>query len=348
MTESDVEGVFALAWQVAQLYHSPVHETPIGHGQPQDRLPGISSLMEAEQSLLLAREIGAGIRRLLPEREGGRPQPSTTNLEAQLSGFPRNGHTVKQAIWDLHIELLEGLTVADFRLGKAYGLGRALAETAIMPVGTTPERRQTMYETLFGDGRLTRIGSWLSELKTSFGSHAAYAVQGSLDRWASWVKTADVSQLDPGASLSHQGHVWRGLLTGEKQATDLLKAMDFVDAAIALLKRISQLVQRFLWSGYGILMGGIVAIVVGAFIGISNLGWLSHSNRLAAQLVTAVAALGVTAKGIMSTLGKIVAKAEGPLWDSELDESCALAACRLPNGTAISRRPRADIGKMSS
>jgi hypothetical protein len=267
-------------------------------------------------------------------------------LEANLSRLPRIKEVIQQEVWDLHVEVLEALTVADFRLGKAYGLGRALAETAMVPIGMPPDQRTSVYPDLFEVGRLERIGNWISEVKTSFGAHAAYAVQGSLERWGDWVRTADVAQRDPAAALSHQGRVWRGLLTGEKQAVDLLNAMDYVGAAIALLKRISQLAQRFVWSGYGILIAVVVALVVGAVIGISDIGSLSETGKLAAQLVTAVAALGLSTKGVMSTLGKIVAKAEGPLWDSELDESCAIAATRLPTGGVVSRRPRADIGRM--
>jgi len=343
---TDVQGAFALAWQVTQLYHSPVHETPVGHGEPRNKLPGLSNLPDAEQSWLLAREIGAGIRTLLPTPEGNHPSPSTDNLEKLLSGYPRSREAVRQATWDLHVELLESLTVADFQLGKAYGLGRAIAETAIRPVAIAVDERQTVYQSVFEPGRLERIRAWLSELKTSFGAHAAYAVQGSLERWATWVGSINLGEIDPGQTLAQQGHVWRGLLTGEKQATDLLKATDFIEAAVALLKRISQLAWRFVWSGYGIVLAVVIGAVIGAFVGISEVSSLSHSNKLAAQLVTAIAALGITTKGVMSTLGKIVAKAEGPLWDSELDESCAMAATRLPTGTKVLRRPRPEVGQM--
>ena len=40
---------------------------------------------------------------------------------------------------ELHRQLLMALTAADFRLGKAYGLGRAMAQTALMPDAKHPE-----------------------------------------------------------------------------------------------------------------------------------------------------------------------------------------------------------------
>jgi len=41
---TEVEEAFALGWQLAELYRSPVHEGPVGHGQPEERLPGVSKL----------------------------------------------------------------------------------------------------------------------------------------------------------------------------------------------------------------------------------------------------------------------------------------------------------------
>jgi hypothetical protein len=152
---------------------------------------------------------------------------------------------------------------------------------------------------------------------------------------------------DPGADLARQGHVWRGLLSGEKQATDLLKATDFLQAGFALLKRFGQLSRRFFRSGYLIILVSILAAVVGVVIAISDLSGVSQSSRLVAQLVVILGALGFTTKGVASTLGRIVTKAQGELWDSEIDESCAVAACRLPASQKIVRRHAGEIGDMS-
>jgi hypothetical protein len=345
---SDLEKAFAVGWQVAQLYHSPVHESPTGHGKLSPRLPGRSALPEAEQSLLLARQVEGGIQALLMDLTGSPLAAAIASAEGLLRGVPRIPVAVQQAIWDLHVEAFEALTVKDFQLGKAYGLGRALAETAIMAVDLPVSERPPLYSELFSTGRLEQIAGWLSELKSSFEPHASYAVYGSLSRWAAWMDGADRPKFgDPGAVLARQGHVWRSVLSGEKQATDLLKATDFLQAGIALLRRFSELSRRFFWSGYLILLLVIFGAVVAAVIGISDLSSVSQTSRLAAQLVVILGTLGVTTKGVTSTLGRIIAKAQGELWDSEIDESCAVAACRLPSGVRIDRRPSAQIGDMA-
>jgi hypothetical protein len=131
---TDVERAFALGWQLAELFHSPVHQSPVEYGEAGNRLPGISELAPPNRSVLLARQIESGILVLhLPDQPND-PPPSSKEVENLLRADPPRSRTeVRQAILELHINILETLTVADFRLGKAYGLGRALAETVIVP-----------------------------------------------------------------------------------------------------------------------------------------------------------------------------------------------------------------------
>jgi len=345
---TDVEQAFALGWQLAELYHSPVHEGPVDHGQPQERLPGVSKLNPPERSLLLARQIGAGLQGLNTPNEPNRSPPTAAALESLLGTHPRSREDVREAIWELHVQVLESLTVADFRLGKAYSLGRALGETDLVPAAADVADRRPTFTELFDSGRIAELGGWLSQLKTAFGPHAAYAVHGTLDRWVAWLRTPniDLTAVDPRDALRAQGRVWRGLLSGEKQAADLLTASSFVKGALALLRRIGQISRRFVFSWWGVLILALISAVAGAMYGISEVNALSHTNKLAADIVTALAALGITTTGVVSSLGKIFANAEGPLWQSELDESCAVAATRLPDGVPVARRPFADVGKM--
>ena len=74
------------------------------------------------------------------------------------------------------------LTAADFRLGKAYGLGRALAETTLVTDAKNPQT----FERVFARYRLANLLSWLADLKSVFPPHAAEAVRGSLQAWAAW------------------------------------------------------------------------------------------------------------------------------------------------------------------
>ena len=54
-----------------------------------------------------------------------------SDVLAALTDPDRRRDATLDAIFTLHCRLLKALTVADFVLGKAYGLGRAVAETAL-------------------------------------------------------------------------------------------------------------------------------------------------------------------------------------------------------------------------
>jgi hypothetical protein len=56
-------------------------------------------------------------------------------------------------------------------------------------------------------------------------------------------------------------------------------------------------------------------------------------------IATLAAALGITAKSPTCAVGGRAAKLEAPLWASDIDESVAIAAARLPSGDD-SAKPR--------
>ena len=67
-------------------------------------------------------------------------------------------------------------------LGQAYGLGRALAETILLPDGKNP----LTFQQVFARYRLANLLGWLADLKSAFPPHAAEAVRGSLQAWTAW------------------------------------------------------------------------------------------------------------------------------------------------------------------
>ena len=76
-------------------------------------------------------------------------------------------------------------------LGKAYGLGRAIAETAMLPANAiTDEQRAGQFRCMFDAGRMITIKDWLADLKTLLPDHTAYAVSRSLHDWQGWVAGA--------------------------------------------------------------------------------------------------------------------------------------------------------------
>jgi hypothetical protein len=92
----------------------------------------------------------------------------------QLEADARAPGQFQAAMAGLHSELLVALTAADFRLGKAYGLGRALAETALLPDARNPQT----FRRLFARHRLANLLEWLADLKSAFPPHPPRASVG--------------------------------------------------------------------------------------------------------------------------------------------------------------------------
>ncbi len=111
-----------------------------------------------------------------------------SDVLALLTDPDRRRDATLDTIFTLHCRLLEALTVADFLLGKAYGLGRAIAETTFLPANAiTGEQRQQQFRCMFEAGRLITIKDWLADLKTLLPDHTAYAVSRGLHDWQQWV-----------------------------------------------------------------------------------------------------------------------------------------------------------------
>ena len=121
----------ALGWQVTQLFHAPVHQGPATDPPRGRDLPGRSEFPGASQSTWLGEQIQSQLEQLLAD-----PPPvlmeAMSDVLAALTDPARRRDATLDVIFTLHCRLLEALTVADFVLGKAYGLGRAIAETALL------------------------------------------------------------------------------------------------------------------------------------------------------------------------------------------------------------------------
>ena len=154
---------------MAELFHLPVNEGAVGYGNIGEQLPGVSQMSAAERPVLLARQAVAALSHLGLAAEAGRATPSVVAVSRLLVASPRDEVTVRESIWRLHIDTLEFLTVSDFQLGKAHSLGRALTETAILPVGANPDERRKTFLELFEDGRIGELDSWLTGLRSDFG-----------------------------------------------------------------------------------------------------------------------------------------------------------------------------------
>jgi hypothetical protein len=323
----EVQRAFRLGWRFAQVYHLPPPPDP-GAGPaeaPPEHLPGVSELSTYQRSQLLVGQIAHDAEKLA----------AGTGISAADAKFPaasaKGGDpgTTRQLILDSYLELRTSLGAADAHLGTAIDLGRALADTVLLTSAQLPGT----YLEEFKHFRLVNVYGWLDDLHTSFPSHAANAVKGSLKTWEDWVaKTQGIVPDDQGEhatrALRHQGEVWRRLLSGEILPMDMLTAEDYKDAATRMLGRIRSLAINFLkrwWYLIAILLA-VIGAITWAVVTYTPRG----TAMTAALIATAAGSLGVSWKAVSSTLGKVVSIAENPLWEAEVRQSVIVATTVPP------------------
>lgn len=331
----------ALGWQVAQLFHSPVHRGPARDPQRGDHLPGRSEFGGASQSTWLGEQIQSQVDILLVTPPPVLAEAMSDVLTLLTDPARGRDHTL-DAIFTLHCRLLEALTVADFLLGKAYGLGRAIAETTLLPVNAvTDAQRREQFLSMFEPGRLTTINDWLADLKTLLPDHTAYAVSRGLHDWQQWV-AEDPSANDWSAARSAirvQGRIWRELLTGEKAARDTLSLSDYLAAA---RRGTGQVIRRFWWA-----IAATAILAAGIIYAGSYLHTIPDLVRVAGSIAWLAGAAGLFTKAASVVLGQGVARTEGWLWQIELDGSVAGAATFLPPGARKSSAGGASVGGLA-
>lgn len=330
----------ALGWQMATLYHSPVRRGPVCDPPRGKRLPGHSDFSPATRSMWLGEQIAATTAYLLPA-----PPPDLHEalgaVTASLAAEDRSRQATREHLFVLHCRLLEALTVADFRLSKAYGLGRAVAETALVPAAADTGQADGAFRDLLGTGRVALVKNWLVELKSMLPSHTAYAVSRGLDEWCRWAG----QPRPPGGwqaaqpVIRTQGYIWRELLTGEKAARDILSVSGYLDAARQIALR--AVIQTW-WLILALVLAA--AAVVTAVILVPG---LSATAQVAASLAWVGATIAAGLKATGTFFGTAARDAQGWLWQAELDESVAIAATRIPPPATGRRRTGPAVGEMS-
>jgi len=350
-SQDAVVAAFVLGWHVAELFHANVPGTTQRRQAGVDRLTGIGELDPLSQARLLLAQVRVDLGFVWQFGRSGQEPPDTGPVQALLEAQVRQPGQLRAAVAELHRKLLMALTAVDFRLGKAYGLGRALAQTALLPDARHPET----FRRTFARFRLDNLLGWLADLRSAFPPHAAEAVSGSLQAWAAW---SDAPTLRPAAdepgqaparrhrrlynrpvdwsaapdresvtrALRRQGQLWRALLSGERDGLDLLSTDDYLWAADQLLGHLRQLTVRFL-RRFWITTIAVAAIVAAALVVVLV---VHAASAVVAAVLAAAGAIGITWKGGASGLGRVLAQAQRPLWNSELDVAVANAVTWLP------------------
>jgi hypothetical protein len=315
-----VAAAFALGWQIAVLFRP--HRRRTASTASEEDLPSLARLDEADVVQLGLSQVKVALGKLYqPVADSGLSLPDVDAVRTAVANA-EDQEARSTAIRTLHVELVAALSAVDFRLGKAYGLGRALADTCRNPTNMRVLRAE------FSPPRTAAMVAWTDDLASAFPPHAGHSVCASLSRWGAWVASAsdDAGVPETWRLLRRQGDLWRALLSGEKLGTDMLEIDNYLDAAGRLFKRMRGIVARFLvrfpLSALAVLalfVGGIVLILAE-----------QNSAATAAGLGTIFASLGISWKAIGGSVGRLLGTLEHPLWGAEIDMAITDAITLLP------------------
>jgi hypothetical protein len=323
--DPNVSVALALGWQMAEIYQPAAW--PIQPPRRGDDLPGLSELSGVERALVGLAQVDVALSRLKDAiTEHGPGAPTTAKAREALHASRPTDDAFRDTIFDLHVELLATFTAASFKLGKAYGLGRALADTTRQPQDIPSVKAQLERH------RVANLQAWLADLSSVLPAHAGHAVYESLGLWRDWA-AEDTPKLNPGEDLRRvirllrrQGERWRALLSGEKASADTLELQEYVAAGSDALMRLGGLTWRFVRRFFVLLIVAAALFGFGIWVILSD----SNSGHIAAGLSGVLAALGLTWKGVGGSLGQTAGKLERPVWEATLDRQIAQAVTRLP------------------
>lgn len=120
-----------LGWEVTELICRGVPRADKTRPTRAD-LAMLSDLLPWEITEISLTTVEADIHRLMTVwTQAGLDLPSTAALREAFGG--EDPDKLDRAVTALHYELMRVLHAADFRLGQAYDLGRALAYTVVKP-----------------------------------------------------------------------------------------------------------------------------------------------------------------------------------------------------------------------
>ena len=341
--DPNVSAAFALGWHMSELYKLSQGDT-----KPAKDLPGLGSLLLSERETILIDQIEVNTDKLntLVEQAGMEGGIDLSKLTKAVTPADES-----DPVRYTHVQILGSLTAADFRLGKAYGLGRALADTCREP--TNPQELRAQLD----PPRISNLLRWLDDLSTMLPEHAADSVSKSLTSWRDAANPRDSPAKPRGwkrfagwwhgdrrhrkppptlgdderavHTLRRQGEIWRALLSDEKAGTDMLEINNYLDAVREMASQIGA-IARGVMSRMPVLTALVLAFLVA---GISLIA-AGGSSQIAGGATSLLVAFGLTWRGLGATAGKLIGKLEQPLWGAVLDDAIADAITLLPAAKA--------------
>ena len=322
-----------LGWRLAQLYDSkelPGPRPPNEAKSLPPHLPGLGEMSPFEKACALAAHVEADLAVLGTALGSEMPSAEPIQTALGLAGHSRDD--VRQVVHKLFLAVRDQLAGTSPAAAVAFGLGRMLADTTLLPTSDVPD----VLGELFQKYRLSNAFDWLDDLDSALPPDSASAVRVSLRAWEEWVEerrqngTLDPTKIDAMSirALHRQGDLWRRLLTGEKPAAALLNSRAYVGAAASLIANGRRLAFDYLWKWCWAIALALIAVTLAIRAAVVYAP--AGTDRVAAILVTAAGFLGVSWTGIRATLGRALRQAEGAMWDAEVAAAIGKAATILP------------------
>jgi hypothetical protein len=208
------------------------------------------------------------------------------------------------------------LSATDFRVSKAYAVGRALMNLTTRPVAGTVAAH-------LAPAAVAPLAADIDDLSSALAPHAGHSVRASL---VEWQQASAPDEPETWLALARQGELWRALLASEKQGRDMLEIDDYVDAADRLSARMREVAVRLLKRFPEVVIGVVLLFAAG----VALIALTDNAAAIAAGAGTILASLGLSWRGVGKSLGGLAGKLERPLWGAELDVAITQAITLLP------------------
>jgi hypothetical protein len=323
-----VVAALALGWEMADLYaerevDGPTPELP-------ETLPGVGGLTyrQTVHATLLR------IRTLIREALGPSVSETIALPSAQILGELPEGDQPAwgQALYDVHVQISGALRASGDAPLHAYDAGRSLAE-----VCHHPKDLSELIDRL-GDDNVIPIQGRLADLATVLPAHSAAAVSATLEQWRRW--TTDVRAreriTDVRAALTRQAELWRSLLSGDKDARQMIDPDTVVAASVRHASRLGTLIRGLAGAYLPALGLAAVATLLLVYAILFHDGIATVVGALGAVAATLI----VLRRVVSLTVGNTIDELREDLWSAELDSAVAQSILRLPPSALPPPRPR--------
>jgi hypothetical protein len=323
-----VVAALALGWEMADLYAArevdgPTPDLP-------ETLPGIGGLTHRQtvHATLLR------IRTLIRQALGPAVSDTITVPSAQVLGELPEGDQPAwgQSVYDLHVQISGALRASGDAPLHAYDAGRSLAELC-----RHPKDLSELMDRLEG-ANVIPIQGRLADLATQLPAHSAVAVSATLEQWRRWTADARARENmnDVRAALMRQAELWRALLSGGKDARQMIDPDTVVAASVRHASRLGTLIR-------GLAGAYLPALALAACATVLLVYAIVFQNGIATVVgaLGAVAATLIVLRRVVSlTVGNTIDELREDLWSAELDSAVAQSILRLPARTAAAPRPQ--------